>query len=136
MSNAIETQGTLFEVESAASPAVWIEIGEVVNFQGFDGSAADIDVTHLQSTAKERRMGLQDWGNFNLDVNYLTEDPGQEELRDAKSDRQARNIRVTLANGAMRTFAAFVSSAPMSGGVDSKVDGSFNLLVTGDVTNS
>ena len=135
MANAIETQGFSLEVsDSGISPLVYTEILEITSFQGFDGQAAEIDVTHLQSAAKEFLMGLQDYGSFSLETSYLPEDAGQVELRAAKADRVKRTFRATFSDGATAVFDAFVLSAPISGGVDAKVDGSFQLRITGGVT--
>lgn len=137
MSNAIETQGFVFGVSaSGASPITYTSVGEITNFQGFDGQAAEIDVTSLESTAKEYIMGLQDFGSFNIDVNYLPSDAGQDILRAAKASRDVHYFRCTFSDNSTATFAGYVTSAPISGGVDAKVDGSFNIRVTGNVTFS
>lgn len=134
-SNALETQGFIIKIgDTSDSPGQLVEIKEVTNFSGFDGQAAEIDVTHLQSAAKEFIMGLQDFGGFNLDVNYLPDDPGQSEARAAKAARTKKQFQLTLSDGTIATFSAYVMSAPLSGGVDAKVDGSFQLRITGDVT--
>lgn len=136
MSDAIESQGFLLEIGNADSPTDYTEVKEITNFSGLDGQASEIDVTHLQSTAKEFRMGLQDWGSFNCDVNFLSDDPGQTAVRAAKASRDLTPFRVTLSDGKTILFNAFVTSAPISGGVDAKVDGSFNLRISGDVTGT
>lgn len=134
MADAIGTQGFMFEVGEGNSPETFLEVKEITNFSGFDGQAAEIDVTHLQSTAKEFLMGLQDFGQFNIDVNYLAADPGQQELRAIKATRSKRLFRCTFSDSSTATFEAYVLSNPVSGGVDAKVDGSFALRITGDVT--
>lgn len=136
MSDAIETQGFTFEIAHNDSPLTYTAVSEVTNFSGFDGQAAEIDTTHLQSTAKEYLMGLQDFGNFQIDVNYLPGDSGQDLMRAAKASRAVKNFRITFSDNSTATFQGYVSSAPISGGVDSKVDGSFNIRITGDVTFS
>jgi hypothetical protein len=133
MSGALKTQGFELEIGTGASPAAFVEIGEITSFQGLDGQAAEIDVTHLKSTAKEFLMGLQDFGSFNIDVNYLPEDPGQMRLRAVKATGDIENFRATLSDGTEFTFTGFVLSNPISGGVDAKVDGSFSLRISGDV---
>lgn len=133
MSNALPTQGFKFEIGDNASPVDFTEIGEVTSFQGLDGQAAEIDVTHLQSTAKEYIMGLQDFGNFQIDVNYLPDDVGQQALRAAKATRVKHDFKATLSDNTTIEFQGYVLSNPISGGVDAKVDGSFQIRVTGDV---
>jgi len=134
MADAIESQGYKFEIGNGDSPLTYTEVVGVTNFSGFDGSAAEIDVTHLGSTAKEWLMGLQDFGNYQLDCNFLPEDDGQNALRDAKGTRDLQLFKVTRSDGSTATFYGYVLSASESGGVDSKVDTSFNLRISGDVT--
>lgn len=134
-STAIETQGFKFEIGAGVSP-VFTEIKEIKQFQGLDGEAATIDITHLQSAAKEKLLGLQDWGSWNIDTNYLPDDPGQMAARAAKASRQKQSFRATLSDGTVLTFQGFVKNSPISGGVDAVVEGSFSIEVTGDVTIS
>lgn len=133
MSDAIETQGTLFEIGNGDSPLTYTEIKEVVSFTGFDGAAAEIDTTHLQSTAKEFLMGLQDFGGFNMEANYLSADAGQVLVRAAKASRAVQDFQITFSDSSTAIFQGFVLSAPQSGGVDAKMDTSFQIRITGDV---
>jgi len=137
MANAIETQGFTFGVStSGTSPITYTTVSEITSFNGFDGAAAEIDVTHLASSAKEFLMGLQDFGNFNIEVNYLPSDTGQDMLRAAKASRDLHYFKATFSDASTAVFTGYVLSAPVSGGVDAKVDGSFNIRVTGSVTFS
>ena len=136
-SNAVGTQGyTLAVSTDGASPASYTEVKEIKNFSGFDGQASEIDITHLQSAAKERRMGIQDWGTYQLDTNYLQTDPGQIILRAAKASRNAIYFKATLSDGRIQTFTGFVLSMSLSGGVDAVVEASYSITITGDVTFS
>lgn len=134
MSDALESQGFKFYIGDASSPIDYTKVSEVTNFTGLDGEASEIDVTHLESTAKEYLMGLQDFGNFSLDVNYLPNDAGQIAMRAAKASRAIQNFKAELSDGTVITFQGFVKSNPISGGVDAKLDGSFNIRVSGNVT--
>ena len=133
MSDAIESQGFLMEIGNGDSPLTYTEVKEVKTFTAFDGAAAEIDITHLQSTAKEFLMGLQDFGGFNGDANYLSADPGQVLVRAAKASRAIQDIQLTFSDLSTANFQAFVLSAPLSGGVDAAVDTSFQLRITGNV---
>lgn len=135
-SNAIESQDFKFEIGNADSPLTYTEVKEITGFTGFDGSAGEIDKTHLQSDAKEFLMGLQDYGNFNIDVNYLPDDTGQGLMRTAKGTREIQDFQVTLSDNTTFTFKGYVMNNPMSGSVDDKVSGSFNVRISGDVTQS
>lgn len=134
MSLAIQTQGFSFGIQRTASPGEYTAVGEITDFSGFDGKAAEIDVTHLQSTAKEFLMGLQDFGNWTIDVNYLPTDPGQVLLRAAKVSRDIQQFQAIFSDGSKATFQGYVLSNPVKGGVDAKVDASFDIRITGSVT--
>jgi len=136
--NALATQGFKIEIsDSGIDPLVYTEIKEIKNFSGFDGSAAVLDATHLQSTAKEKRKGLKDLGGFSIDVNHLPSDAGQKKLRDAidlTGDTAEKTFLLTLSDTSTVQFNAFVMSNSQSGGVDAIHEGSFTLEITGDLT--
>ncbi len=134
MAAAIESQGFKFEIGNGNSPLTYTEVKEITSFDGFDGSASEIDVSHLQSTAKEFLMGLQDFGSFNLTCNHLPSDAGQELMRDAKASRDIQQFKVTFSDTSTATFGGFVLSNAVSGGVDGKVDGAFTVRISGSVT--
>lgn len=134
-SNAVVTQGFKFEASTdGGSPASYTEVKEIKNFSGPTGQASEIDVTHLQSAAKEYFMGLQDWGNFSIDCNFVQTDPGQVLLRAAKASRNKIYFKATNSNGQVWSFAGFVLSLNISGGVDSTMDASYEIRISGDVT--
>ncbi len=133
-SNAIPTQGFKFEIRTAVGPDVYTEVKEVTKFSGFDGKASMIDVTNLQSTAKEKLMGLQDFGSLKLDGISLPTDAGQLAMRTAKTGGTKSHFRATFSDLSTGVSDGFVLSNPISGGVDAKVDSSFDLEITGAVT--
>jgi hypothetical protein len=65
-SNAIESQGVELKRYNGASYDL---IPEIKSFTGPGGSATVIDVTDLQSVAKEKRMGLPDEGQLQITSN-------------------------------------------------------------------
>lgn len=134
MVDAIESQGFLFQIGNEDSPLTYTQVKGVNSFNGFDGQAAEIDVTTLQSTAKEYLMGLQDFGSFSIETNFLSADSGQDKMRAAKDSREVQDFKITFSDASIATFQGYVTSAPVSGAVDGKVDGSFAIRITGDVT--
>lgn len=135
MSDAIKSQGLTLEIGDVGdSPDTLTEIKEITNFSIFDGQANEIDTTNLQSTAKERMMGLQDFGSGSFDLNFLSADTGQVEARAAKAAQTQKTFLITFSNGYTASFVGYVTSAPISGGVDSKIEHSITILVDGDVT--
>lgn len=132
MSDAIKSQGFKFEIGNGNSPLTYTEVKEVTSFSGPDGQANPIETTHLQSTAKEYLMGLQDNGSASIEVNHITDDPGQVAMRAAKASGDIQDFKATFSDLSTLTFQGFVMSNPLSLGVDNKVDGSFSILISGD----
>jgi hypothetical protein len=132
MSEAIESQGFKFEVHTTDSPGIWLEVKEMKTWNEAQAESADIDITHLRSIRKEYLVGLADDGTLSMDCNFLLKDPGQLEMRSARSDRQERSFRVTYSDGSIATFSGFVKSFPHQGAVDAAVTGSVSIRVTGE----
>lgn len=130
----IDSTGSAYTSGGTATPKAYTEIANVKSYSGFDGAASEIDVTNLRSTAKEKRLGLQDFGKFSMNINPDFDDAGQNALRTAKGAGAQKNYKVTYPNNKVASFAAFVKSTPESGGVDAVIDGSVELTITGAVT--
>jgi hypothetical protein len=120
-----------------ATLLVFVAGCEVKTFNGFDGQAAEVDVTTLCSEAREYLQGLQDFGAFNFDVNLVPDDPFQVECNEAKAARETRTFKLELPPDEAGTvwtyvFDAFVRQFTIAGGVDQAVTGSVVLRVTGE----
>jgi len=137
MSDAIEAQGSLFEIGQGDATTVvagsdtFDEVGEVKTRGGPSGSASVIDVSHLRSTRREKRMGLPDEGQMNLSFNRIFGDVGQESMRTARSNRTLRNFKVTYSDGTVGSFTAFVLEFSTAGAVDGVEEGSATLEISG-----
>ena len=127
-SNAIETQGVTFAWNTEL-------IGEIVSFNGPGGSASVIDVTHLGSTRREKRMGIADEGQFSFEVNLVPGNAGQVALRADRASRTKRECVLTLTDTSSTTltFDAFCTQFSIQGSVDIKVSASVTLEITGEV---
>lgn len=127
----LDSQLATISIDDASSDPV--AIGQVISFSGFDGEASEIDITTLASTAKEFRQGLQDFGNFSIELLRDPADLGQIELLSAKALQATRTFILTLASGDVATFEGFVKSLTTAGGVDAVITGSASIRVTGAV---
>lgn len=134
-SNAIISQGTTLRRGNGATPEIFQTVGEITKFDGPGGSATVIDVTTLQSSAKEKRMGLADEGQFTFTMNLDPTDTQQNGLRADRAARTIRNFQLQLTDGALTTltFAAFVLEFKITGGVDQAVTASVTLEISGPV---
>lgn len=131
------TGGAAWTAGGTATPVQWTKIRGLISFKGFDGQAAELDATDLDSVAKEFLIGLQDWGNFQFDLNRDYGDPGQQALDASKRASSKDQYKLTLPNGRTRTFAGYCKSSPLEGGVDKLVQAtSVTLRISGDVTDA
>lgn len=130
----VDTTGkTITGTEAAATPVAWTEIGEITDFSGPDGTANEIDTTHLTSTAKEFLMGLPDEGNISLSMNWAPTDTGQIAAIAARKARTEKDFKITYSDNSTATFKAYVLGLSSGAGVDSKVNGSMTLRITDEV---
>ncbi len=134
MSDAISTQGTLFQRENDS--ATMETVAEVQSFSGPGGEASEIDVTSLDSTSKEFKLGLQDEGTISLDCILVPGDNAQDGLRADRAAGTVRSFQIVLPDTATTTltFDALVKGFTITGGVDDVIKASVTLRVTGAVT--
>jgi predicted secreted protein len=135
MSSTAQTaQGTVIAIDTGTGTPTWTPIVNVSDISGFDGKASEIDTTDLSSTAKERRLGLQDWGNVTLALNINLKDASHSALLAAKKAGTQKSFKVTLSDATTLAFSAFVATFPISAKVDGVYTGSVSLTITGDIT--
>jgi predicted secreted protein len=131
----LDTTGNTLTASSAtATPVSWTKVANVKTFSGLDGSAAEIDVTNLDSVAKENRPGLPDSGQFTVEVDQDDTDAGQIAVRAAYQATTVKQYQITLPNGKVITFTAWVKKYSTSGAVDNVIKASVDLRITGAYT--
>ena len=137
MAKAIESQGVVIKV-STGSPSEFVAIGNVTSIKGPGGSASVIDVTNLDSSAKEKLMGLPDEGQITLDINYDPDNATHTTLRAARRARTRCEFNITLTDttNTVLTFFAYVLGFAMDVAVDQAVKVSVTLEVDGAVTEA
>lgn len=115
------------------TPKTMTAIGDVRAVgPGFDGESSEIDVTSLQSTAKEYLLGLQDFGNVRVGL-FLPSgaDAGQARLRSLKESASVEAFTLALPGGQIAAFMALVKSYSFDEfSPDGAAMGSVNLRVT------
>lgn len=129
MATAIDAQGATFSINSQL-------VGGLQSFSGFDGEASDIDITTLDSLAKEFRQGLQDYGNFSVDLLRDPNDAGQAEALAQRLAQTSSTCVLTLPDDVVlnvATFTAYVKSLNIDGGIDGVASGTLNLKISGSV---
>lgn len=135
---AILAQGTTFSTDTVGGSTP-IVIAGVKSVSGIgSGKASEIDVTTLASTAKEFRMGLQDFGTVTLNINWNLDDAGQIALYNAMDGQIPQQFIVTLpatnptVTKNVWTAVVYVLSMEVSADADSVAMGTVTLRVTGE----
>ena len=135
---AILTQGTTFTIDDDTGTPV--AINGIQSMTGLGSAQANkIDVTTLASTRKEYRMGLADWGDFNLSFIWNLDDLGQTELLAASDAQSTRTFIMTLpatdptVTKNVATFEVIVLNFQADINADGVVQGSATLAITGDI---
>jgi hypothetical protein len=142
---AIEAQGTEFFWSTAttvASTSTSCLVGEITDFSGPGGQAAIIDVTNLNSTAKEKLVGLRDEGQLSLSLNLSFSDTAQGTIRTDRANRTKRKVVIKFNDSTddkTKTKAlmdAYCLGFSVSGAVDNKVSANAVIEITGPVLYS
>jgi len=133
---AIESQGAVVYWSTSTALSTAQTVGGVMGFNGPSGSANIIDITTLQSTAKEKQMGLPDEGQISFDVLYLSTDTGQIALIADRKARTKRNcaIRFTDSSTTLVHADAYCTGFSVTGAVDDVIKASVTLEITGPLT--
>src|SRR5690349_16283620 len=119
----LASQGTTIKIGNGESPEVFNTIKELRSITGPGGQAAVIDTTTLDSTRREKRMGLPDEGQVTCDVNFdPTDTNGQMECLAARNDQGIRNFKITYSDGSIDAFAGFVLSFSKGNAVDGNTE--------------
>jgi hypothetical protein len=116
---------------TAYGSATFDKVGEVTNIGAPSGEAADIDTTHLESTAKEYLIGLPDEGNVEISMNGIDGDAGHSELITAKNAQNRRWVKITWSSGTITYFKALVKKYTWNTGVDSKIEAAASFRISG-----
>jgi hypothetical protein len=137
----IDTTGkTITYSTGTATPSSWIKLGQVKTVKPSGATASKIDVTDLDSVAKEYRTGLVDNGTFSSDSFSLDSDVGQAAVLAAFNAQAANQYKVVYPSGVTpnRTFIGLVSKFPTipDAAVDGVLTGTLELLISGAVTPS
>jgi hypothetical protein len=127
---------TAYVSGGTATELPFLDICEAKTFTGFDGQASELDKSTMCSEAKEFVQGLQDFGSFTFEMNYVPDDPSQQALADAKAAGDTKWFRLIEPPelGGTIQFQAFVKSMSLAGGVDTVMTSSVALRVTGAPT--
>lgn len=136
MTSAVLGSGATLQLGSGASPQVYTTIAEVLRCGPIGSTNPEVDVTNLDSTAKEYIAGLADGNTVEFDVNYI-QGTQQQSLRTAQAAGNTVNIRMVwpfspqttaVFDLVMLTFE-IAETTP-----ESQVSASFSGRISGSIT--
>lgn len=130
----ILAQGVTMSIDDSGSSPV--TINGIVSISGIgSGTATEIDVTTLASTAKEFKQGLRDFGSISIELIRNQDDLGQLEMFNAMGLQATRTFIVTLPTSTANvgTFEGFVQSLSTDINADGVVTGTAVVRITGAV---
>lgn len=136
MPKAIESQGVKIAYSDGGSPSNFTNIGNVVGIGGLGGGQAPVnDVSNLDSTFREKMMGLPDEGQITLNINPDPDNGSHIALRAARAARTRLEFRVTLTDSgpALAAFYGYVLSFPFDIQTGQPVRGSLAIEIDGPV---
>ena len=95
MTSAQLGSGATLKLGSGASPQVYTTIAEVIRCGPIGSTNPEVDVTNLDSTAKEYIAGLADGNNVEFDMNFLGNNAQQVSLRTSQAAGSTVNVQMT-----------------------------------------
>lgn len=118
-----------------ATPVTYTQIKDIKSIRFSPAGRTEIDVTNLDSTAKEKRLGLKDNGSVSGDYNVDLTDAGQDAARASEGSDTVKDFRVVLpASAGTASFQGQVKQLTWEGAVDGVQMGNYEITVTGDMT--
>lgn len=103
----LKTQGTeIYILDATNSGSEVLKVGQVTGGSGVGGEAGDIDVTNLDSVAREFRTGLKDNGSVSLNVDWDPSDASHQAIEDLVG---GDNVRVLIAGAEADTEPTYTS---------------------------
>ncbi len=128
--------GTNFQRGDGASPESFTTVGDVTQISGPQITKDEIEVTALDSTAKEFLGALDDPGELTLELNWNPQDTEHVNLRTDAEGSTVRNYRVVWSDvsSTQVTFAAEVMEFTISTEAQDAVKASVRLKISGALT--
>lgn len=94
MTLAVLGKNATLGLGSGASPQVYTTIAEVLRCGSIGSSNPEVDVTNLDSTAKEYIAGLADGNNVDFEVNWISGNTEQASLRTSQAAGSTVNMQM------------------------------------------
>lgn len=94
MTAAVLGSGATLQLGSGASPQVYTTIAEVLRCGPIGSTNPEVDVTNLDSTAKEYIAGLADGNTVEFEMNWVAGNTQQQSLRTSQAAGSTVNMKM------------------------------------------
>ena len=94
MTSAVLGSGATLQLGNGASPQVYTTIAEVLRVGPIGSSNPEVDVTNLDSTAKEYIAGLADGNTVEFEMNGVAGNSQQQSLRTSQASGSTINMKM------------------------------------------
>lgn len=94
MTAAVLGSGATLQLGSGASPQVYTTIAEVLRCGPIGSTNPEVDVTNLDSTAKEYIAGLADGNTVEFEMNWVAGNTQQQSLRTSQAAGSTVNLKM------------------------------------------
>lgn len=131
-SKAVSAKGTVLAIGDGATPTeAFTVIADVTSIKQSGHQFDEVDVTHMQSDAKEVQAGLEDNGEYALELNF-TNDTSQTAYKGAAGTVKNFQLQFpTLTTPKKLAFAALVQPINISADPKSVLKASAKIRVSG-----
>lgn len=140
-SNSILTDGTVIQRGDGGSPEAFSTIPGVFSIDPPNEELPEIDVSDLESTAAEFKVGLIDNGVVTIRGTYVPSDTQQDGLMTDRSNKTLRNFRILLTSASSPeetvSFSAYVKQFRIAEiGLGARHEFTAALRISGAVTRA
>ncbi len=136
----ITAQGVNFfwSTSTAVSTASSNLVGEVTDISGPTGNRGEIDVTSMNSAAKEYLMALPDFGDITFNINYIGSDVAQNafyaDFISTAAPKRKGCIKLTDTAVHAIIFEGYAKAFSWTMGQDQQIKASCGVRISGSAT--
>ena len=137
MTSAVLGSGATLQLGNDASPQVYTTVAEVLRCGPIGSTNPEVDVTNLDSTAKEYIAGLADGNTVDFDVNWLVGNTQQVALRTAAGAGSTKHLKMVwqTSPNTTATFQLVILQFEMGETTpEQQVTASISGRITGSIT--
>lgn len=134
---ATHTRSTKLKRGDGGGTEVFTTIAAITSFSGPNETAPTVDVTTMDSTAREYITGLKDQGEITFDLIFVGSNAQQQGVRTDLTNGTTRNFKLVIPDKTLEadcttlSFAGVVTQFALTGQTDDAWRGSVTIKLSG-----